>query len=1157
MSRTSNVARRYLQARSWDLNTGTIQGLRKEFLTLMKNADRADSFDMDTAERFRKAVIKWCDQLEVFGRQIREDLEGRIRLAEHPIPGRAIPDKDWAKHYLNNMKPYWELHYEMRNVPVVPDLQGVYGGKFETPEAYRARLLDFFREKYPEKNAEREVDGILDRDPPITLAQATAKAINNWSAKVRLWEQRARSKARAAWKFLDALAAWITRDTLYMGGGGESIRLEMPDEEIINLEGFRVIMRGAAETKDLDKDLGVLREGLRRYRDRAQKVLPLMLKLQAPIFMDMSWARDHGGAAGRYDFGKIIMTPWTTHDPNEFVRTLAHEMGHHLYRVYLSGDMQRFWTAAIRGDYKDLDLREALATMERVGASTYIDKQLMEADPILYLQLGTINNHHSYKGYDLWSQTSIRDYLAKGENPIVRVPAHPITGYAGKNEEEAFCETIGMLVAYGPRAVLPEVRQWLQIMMPEVRVANTLLRPRVLELPIRLLLRLRQVGNPIEADKCGEIDGRYVCGDDFEYYEALVESIRRHGVREPVSLAAWGGRPRVVDGHHRLSAAWEAGLKTVPVLVDGSISDDQLDAMGKTASVAARWTIQGVPFTDEVIRDNDRLSELGSDTDLVMNMMVKELNKLRFPLTIYRGMHIAEGKKYMPEHVTFGNVAGGHWTWDREVAEHFARGTHTSASDSGEAWHRGDQALLLSAKVGSPRDVDWIATAGLYVGFSDPYRSASETENEIVVERASHVEVERLDGKTASEGLLPGGVGRRKHPSDFDADELQRGIQVEQEHLVGSSFTDEEKHDLAQEIAMDHLSEIPDYYTRLDHMEGEAKTAKARYQEKKKVPKADGKGTTTVYVYSERQVANRNKAKAERIDTLRHSMDDLRKQVTKDLGSKDAKTRLTALAVGLIDATFERVGNDDSADDGHYGVTGWLKSHVSFKGGKATIKYVGKSGVDHVKTVDDKKLVAALKDCCEGKGKDDTILSFGSEDGESTQISSRDVNSYLKPFDVTAKDLRGYHANREMQDQLRAIRKKGPKLPEDKKEKAKLLKDEFKQALEAAAEAVGHEASTLKSQYLVPGLEDTYLKDGTVMDTMKVANMIRRVANRWVDATKTPAEKEDAEAERLIRKSPKLKPSRNDSKRERVKVDDPDMADHDVDMSLNRKDVGG
>jgi len=57
------------------------------------------------------------------------------------------------------------------------------------------------------------------------------------------------------------------------------------------------------------------------------------------------------------------------------------------------------------------------------------------------------------------------------------------------------------------------------------------------------------------------------------------------------------------------------------------------------------------------------------------------------------------------------------------------------------------------------------------------------------------------------------------------------------------------------------------------------------------------------------------------------------------------------------------------------------------------------------------------------------------------------VNAYLKPFDVTAKDIRGLHANREMQDRLRAVRKKGGKLPTDKKEKEKVLKAEFKTAL--------------------------------------------------------------------------------------------------------------
>ena len=61
---------------------------------------------------------------------------------------------------------------------------------------------------------------------------------------------------------------------------------------------------------------------------------------------------------------------------------------------------------------------------------------------------------------------------------------------------------------------------------------------------------------------------------------------------------------------------------------------------------------------------------------------------------------------------------------------------------------------------------------------------------------------------------------------------------------------------------------------------------------------------------------------------------------------------------------------------------------------------------------------------------------------------------------------------------------KGGKLPEDKKEREKKLKAEFKEALEGTAEAVGHEPATLKSQYLVPGLEDEFLKDGTVTEKM-------------------------------------------------------------------------
>lgn len=54
----------------------------------------------------------------------------------------------------------------------------------------------------------------------------------------------------------------------------------------------------------------------------------------------------------------------------------------------------------------------------------------------------------------------------------------------------------------------------------------------------------------------------------------------------------------------------------------------------------------------------------------------------------------------------------------------------------------------------------------------------------------------------------------RVNIKDINA-QIKKGIKVEMEHV------DDE--DLAREISLDHLFEIPDYYTRLDKMENEAK----------------------------------------------------------------------------------------------------------------------------------------------------------------------------------------------------------------------------------------------------------------------------------------------------------------------------------------------
>lgn len=340
----------------------------------------------------------------------------------------------------------------------------------------------------------------------------------------------------------------------------------------------------------------------------------------------------------------------------------------------------------------------------------------------------------------------------------------------------------------------------------------------------------------------------------------------------------------------------------------------------------------------------------------------------------------------------------------------------------------------------------------------------------------------------------------------------------------------------------------------------------ARYKNKKTVKNQDGEDQV-VYEYSEKQVQHRNNEKAKRVEKLRGNLHKLQAQVKKDLKSEDPHTRLCALAVGLMNDTYERVGNEESAKDGHFGVTGWQAKHVKVSDGSATFTYVGKSGVKQSKTTKDADLIRVLKEALKGKSGSDPIFEH-----DGGKVDSSAVNDYLEPFDITAKDIRGLHANREMQERLRAIRSKGGKLPTDKKKREQKLKDEFKEALEGAAEAVGHEPSTLKSQYLVPGLEDTYLKDGTVLDKLheKKATieevMVRRLAARffacptWKQATKTPAQKEDKDVRQMLKPEPKKKPPREDLRRNRMRTQDKDLdgggADGDKDLSLNYKKVG-
>jgi hypothetical protein len=65
--------------------------------------------------------------------------------------------------------------------------------------------------------------------------------------------------------------------------------------------------------------------------------------------------------------------------------------------------------------------------------------------------------------------------------------------------------------------------------------------------------------------------------------------------------------------------------------------------------------------------------------------------------------------------------------------------------------------------------------------------------------------------------------------SPFDVDQFRRGLNVELEHGLRDPDTNVTDDDplVTGKIALAHLNEFPDYYTRLERMEEEAKLAHA------------------------------------------------------------------------------------------------------------------------------------------------------------------------------------------------------------------------------------------------------------------------------------------------------------------------------------------
>lgn len=226
---------------------------------------------------------------------------------------------------------------------------------------------------------------------------------------------------------------------------------------------------------------------------------------------------------------------------------------------------------------------------------------------------------------------------------------------------------------------------------------------------------------------------------------------------------------------------------------------------------------------------------------------------------------------------------------------------------------------------------------------------------------------------------------------------------------------------------------------------------------------------------SEADLKKRWDKKKEQIEVLANNMRKLRYNVSTDLKNNDSeKTFLKALVVATLLATGERIGNGESASNGHFGITWFRKKHIKIDGNKITLKYVGKSGVDHERSFSDEKLANALKKAI---ATSPNQFIFTTSDG--FRVKADSVNRYLKDFDIRSKDIRGFSSNKWVIDKLKNV-ELPDKETEEKNEKER--KKLFLKTLRSVAAKVGHGSGTLRNHYLIPELESTFIKKGEVID---------------------------------------------------------------------------
>lgn len=207
-----------------------------------------------------------------------------------------------------------------------------------------------------------------------------------------------------------------------------------------------------------------------------------------------------------------------------------------------------------------------------------------------------------------------------------------------------------------------------------------------------------------------------------------------------------------------------------------------------------------------------------------------------------------------------------------------------------------------------------------------------------------------------------------------------------------------------------------------------------------------------------------------RLLSFARALPKVRSRVAKDLLLHGMpREKVLAAVVRLLETSLIRIGNSDYAKQNQsYGLTTLLNRHAKVKGSNIQFQFKGKSGIEHDIQLADKQLAKIIRTCQELPGQE--LFCYVDEAGESHDVTSQDVNAYLKETtgeDFTAKDFRTWAGTVLCAQAL-------DMLSPDPEGSMSAMKRAITDAIRGVAKALGNTLAVCRKCYIHPAVVGSY-----------------------------------------------------------------------------------